>query len=211
MFPGLTQPFKLRAALAVAALASALPAQAQWQEAQVEIEVTVEPIAILVVIEGEGEMLIDDTSFTFMGLPSSEGSVENITVGSLAQMRLLTNVCLDFMLLDFPRASGFRNAVPGAFLGVATGEDTGRTLGVWPRVHWIDPSDGLLHQPGFTHDGSNDDLVVRGPDGVNDQFCNGIHELGLGVETDWTTTLLAEPEFIAPDTYTIPLTGTLVP
>ena len=212
--PPMTLCFRRIAAPMLSALtlsAGAAMAQGLPLTGNVEIKVIVEPIAILQVIESEGEMRIDDTSFTFMGLPSSEGDIDNITVGSLAQMRLLTNFCLQFVIMEFPRASGFRNTAPGTHLGTAIGEVTGRTLGVWPRVFWVDRTDGLLHQPGFTHGGQDDELLVFGPDGIDDEFCNGIHDLGIGVETDWATTLETEPEFIAPDTYVIPITGTLVP
>ena len=196
---------------ALALCAASASAQGLPHSGAVQIDVIVQPIAELQVIAAEGEMLIDDASFTFMGLPSSEGDITNITVGSLAQMRILTNFCLNFVVLEFPRATGFRNTLPGTHLGVATGVETGRTLGVWPQAHWVRVSDGFLHQPGFIHDGGDTELVVRGPDGVDDQFCNGIHDLGLGVATDYGTSLETEPEFVAPDTYLIPITGTLVP
>ena len=203
--------FALRLSVAVTALTLGLPAQAQAVQGEVEIDLAVESVAILEVIQAEGEMLIDDGSFSFMGLPSSEGSIDNVTVGNLAQMRLMTNFCLDFVVLEFPRRTGFRNTTAGTYLGAAIGNQTGRTLGVLPRAFWVNPADGMLHQPGFVHGGSDDELLVRGPDGTNEQFCNGIHVLGLGVETDWASTLQNEPEFIAPDTYVIPIMGTLVP
>ncbi|WP_397543757.1 hypothetical protein [Roseovarius salis] len=177
----------------------------------VAIDVTVEEIAILEVRENEGAMRIDDSSLTFMGNPSSEGSVFNTADGDHAGIALRTNTCLDFVVLEFPRATGFRGAPPGIYLGAATGQGTGNTLGVWPEAYVVDTATGTLDTPGGAHDGSDSDLLVRGPDGTQAEFCNGVHEIALGVRTGWDLTLQSEQPLAPPDTYLIPMTGTLVP
>jgi len=190
------------------AILAATPALA---ELLTRIDVVVEEIAILQIREADGSMRIDDASLTFMGNPSSEGSVVDTALGDLAAIGLLTNVCLDFVVLQFPRATGFRNAPPGSHLGTAIGQSTGNTLGVWPEAYTINTVTGLLDGTDHAHDGTDRDLLVRGPDGTEDQFCNGTHEIALGVRTGWDLTLQSEQPLAPPDTYIIPLRGTLVP
>mgnify|MGYP006285262955 CR=1 FL=1 len=176
------------------------------------VDVRVEEIAILEVRESEGVMRIDDSSLTFMGNPSSQGSLFDTDDGDHAAIALYTNTCLDFVVLEFPRATGFRNVAPGVVLGTAIGQTTGNTLGVAPEAYLADPATGLLDTAGgAAHDGSDSDLLVRGPNGTLDQFCNGIHRIALGVRTGWDLTLTSEQPLAPPDTYVIPMTGTLVP
>lgn len=188
-----------------------MPSTAAADLTTLDVNIVVEEIAILLVLDAEGGMVIDDGSVTIMGNPSSQGSVLDTIDGDYAVVALLTNVCLDTVLVEFVRASDFRNTAPGSFLGVATGQDSGNLLGVWPRAFRVDNLNGNLIQPGFAHEGVDDDLVVRGPDGADHQFCNGVHRIALGVTAGWDTTSPGEPEFAVPDTYVIPLVGTLVP
>ena len=100
---------------------------------------------------------------------------------------------------------------PGTQLGVAIGQTSGNSLGVWPRVFRVNPATGAFLPDPDVHDGTDNDLAVMGPSGVNDDFCNGIHKLALGVATAYDITLDGEQALAPPDTYIIPLTATLVP
>ncbi|SEP23733.1 hypothetical protein SAMN04490248_1485 [Salinihabitans flavidus] len=180
-------------------------------QGNVDVDVEVEEIAILEVDQSKGTMLIDDASFTVMGNPSDEGSVLDSGEGNYASVGLRTNTCLDFVLVEFPRSAGFRNVPDGAQLGVATGQASGNSLGVWPRVFRVDPATGAFRPDPAVHDGSDSDLAVTGLTGVTKDFCNGSHKLALGVGTAYDITLDGEQAFAPPDTYIIPLTGTLVP
>jgi len=191
----------------VAGLA-AVPVAAQGDA---NVDVLVQEIAILEVAQSDGFMVINDTSFSVMGNPSSDGDVLDGGNGNYARVALRTNVCLDLVLVEFPRAAGFRNAPAGSRLAVATGQDTGNSLGVWPRAFRIDTVTGDFMADAFVHDGSDSDLSVSGPSGLTQDFCNGVHELALGVATAYDITLDGEQALAPPDTYIIPLTGTLVP
>jgi len=209
----MTQCTRYAAALILVLIAQggAVASQGLPEQVEARIDVVVQEIAILDVRESEGAMRIDDASLTFMGAPSSEGSVFDTAQGDHAGIALSTNFCLDLMVLEFPRATGFRSVPSGSHLGAAIGQGTGNTLGVWPEVYIVDTATGLLDTPGGAHDGSDSDLLVRGPDGAEDAFCNGIHEIALGVRTGWDLTLQSQQPLAPPDTYLIPMTGTLVP
>jgi hypothetical protein len=195
---------------ALAGMACLLPSAVTAQNSA-DVDVVVQEIAVLEVDQSEGLMLINDASLTVMGNPSDEGDVLDSGDGNYAGFRLLTNICLDFVLVEFPRETGFRNVPDGAQLGVATGQQSGNSLGVRPRVYRVDPATGFFLPEPAVHDGSDTDLAVTGPTGVNEKFCNGIHRLALGVATAYDITLDGEQAFAPPDTYIIPLTGTLVP
>ena len=197
-----------RSLIAVAICLGAVPASAQDGG---NVNVIVQEIAILEVDQSEGVMLINDPSFTVMGNPSDEGSVLDAGEGNYASVGVRTNVCLDFVLVEFPRTAGFRNVPDGTQLGVATGQSSGNSLGVWPRVFRVDPATGAFLPDPDVHDGTDADLAVTGPTGLTEDFCNGIHKLALGVATAYDITLDGQQAFAPPDTYIIPLTGTLVP
>ncbi|MCG5527332.1 MULTISPECIES: hypothetical protein [Halorhodospira] len=193
-------------ATTLVALGMALPAAAE--DAVVEIDVTVEEIAVLDVIRSQGSMVIDDDSDTFMGNPSSGGSV--FSGEDLAVIRLSTNYDVNAIEVDFDRLDGFRQPDSSTYFGVATGTTLGNTLGVWPQIaNWDNdtqniPSGGSSMT---THSGSDEPLTHD----TGAPFGNGQHYFALGVSTNWDRTLLGEPEFAAPDTYNIELTATVIP
>ncbi|MBK5942661.1 hypothetical protein [Halorhodospira halophila] len=193
-------------ATTLVALGMALPAAAE--DAVVEIDVTVEEIAVLDVIRSQGSMVIDDDSDTFMGTPSSDGSV--FSGGDLAVIRLSTNYDVGAIQVDFERQSGFRQPDPSTYFGVAKGNNTDNTLGVWPQIaNWDDESQNIPSGGGSMTSHSGSDVPLNHDRDA--PFGNGQHYFALGVSTNWDRTLPEEPEFAAPDTYNIELTATVIP
>ncbi|MCG5532441.1 hypothetical protein LRF89_03185 [Halorhodospira sp. 9621] len=196
-------------ATTLVALGMALPAAAE--DAVVDIDVTVEEIAVLDVITPQGSMVIDDDSDTFMGKPSSEGSV--FSGSDLAVIRLSTNYEVNAIQVDFDRQSGFRQPDSATYFGVAKGNNTDNTLGVWPQIaNWdIENQDIPGGGGAMTSHGGDDQPLTHNNNGA--PFGNGEHYFALGVSTNWDRTLDDddEPLFAAPDTYNIELTATVVP
>lgn len=211
-------------AVALASLGFALPVMASET---VNIDVTVQEIAELTVANPTGTMVIDSTTDSFMGNPSSSGSVFNNATSTLAEIRLDTNYDIDNIEVSFPtvrggnalgRVRGFDNTT---YFGRATNIDANaasQTLGVWPQA-------GVLDGPGGTIVGGGGSMQTNPADGNaiyvtnaigNDvsggvgaqiPFGNGTHYIGLGVSTNWTNTLNGEPVFAEPGTYAIELTA----
>lgn len=204
---------------ALTAMGMTVPAMAQnlyydGAAGAVDIDVEVEEIAYLNVVNGTGSMVIDDDQDSFMGNPSSDGSVTDAVGGTLATIQLLTNFNIDAIRVNFDRVTGLRNFGTSAFFGEAIGVNSGNTLGVWPQIGSVDPATGTTSGQRLTsHDGSNTPLEITGAfhAGTQSGFAAGTHDFALGVSTNWDRTLPGEPEFAEPDTYQIQLTATIVP
>ena len=180
----------------------------------VDITVTVEEIAFLEVIEAAGQMTIDDASDSFMGQPSSTGSVFNAAAGQMAVVQLSTNFDVDAIDINFPRINGIRGFSSADYFGEAIGSSTGNTLGVWPQAGYLDGSGNINGGGGgiYFHSGGNTSFQVTGTHRQNDNngFGAGVHQFGIGVSTNWTRTLVGEPEFAEPDDYQIQITASIV-
>ncbi|GEM_PF-5134087 len=205
--------------VAIAVVGLAAPAVAE-DTVEVDVTVTVEEIAFLEVIRGSGSMVIDDGSDTFMGNPSSEGTVFNKDDGNLAVVQLSTNYQIDALDITYSKIDQIKDFGSGFYFGRAIGEDTGNILGVWPQAGVLD-EDGTITGGGggiFLHDSGAVDTPVQvtGPHRTEDPdggFGPGTHQIGIGVSTGWdrTRSAVGEPELAVPDDYVIDMDVTIVP
>jgi hypothetical protein len=221
-------------AAALAAAGFAAPAMAQQNliydpDSTVDVDVLVERIAVLEVVDGQGKMIIDDDSPSFMGNPSSSGDVFDTSVGDFAELRLSTNFDIESVDFSYDTVRNIRNdpTDPSStfngtgfeVFGRAIGQTSGNVLGVYPQVGVLDGAGNIIGGGGgiFVHDGSSGPLGTRtisvdGPDkSTPTGFANGTHEFAVGVSTDWSRTRLTEPQFAVQDTYRITLDATIVP
>jgi hypothetical protein len=200
-------------AITLAAVGMAAPAIAAET---VDVDIEVQSIAFLETTDTSGFMVIDDSADTVMGNPSSGNSLFPGDPGAdYAEIKLSTNVDVAGIDVDFPRTNGIKNFSSADYFGVATCTTPTTcgttTLGTFPQVGVLTGAGGGLVGPGNTmqvHDGSNTSLEVDN-DGV--AFGNGEHWLAIGVSTNWDRTLVGEPTFAQPGTYSMTLTATIIP
>jgi len=207
-------------AIALATMGVAAPAMAQET---VNIDVQVQNVAFLETTDSSGSMTIDNDEDTFMGNPSSGGSLFDTATTDLAVIKLSTNYAVG-VDLDFPRIQGgnangrVRNFTNATFFGeapciTACGDST--VIGVWPHIGGLTAENGSIVGGGggiLSHDGSDSSLELFGPTRQDTGgFENGEHFLGLGVATNWDRTVNGEPQFASPGTYGITLTATILP
>lgn len=228
-------------AAALAAFGFAVPAMAQTNligdGATVNIDITVQEIAILEVLDAAGEMTIDNDADNTMGNTTSElggaitGGPASNRLDDYAQVRLMTNFQLDSIEIDAPWTNDIRdftadptgnttfNGSGFDYFAAATGPG-GNTLGVFPQVY---NSDGFVAGAPYgplsgtagatasiqgTRDASGPNPYVIGSANLP---ANGLKDFAIGVSTNWSRTLLGEPLFAEPGTYTVILTATMIP
>lgn len=191
------------AASAFMALLAASAALAQ-PDVDIDLDVVVELIAELEAIDGPNTVVIFDSQSSDWPEPPS---------GGLGRLQLSTDFCITSLTIDFPRVSGLRGDFSSLHYGRAVGQTTGNTLGVKPYI-MVD-SRLAIH-------GSADAQLPGGPDaavtlsGLSNDLCPepdgpGVYDIFVGLITRWDLTLPAEPRFAAPDTYSIPITVSIIP
>jgi len=212
---------KLKFAASAAALATAFAGPAMAAET-VNIDVVVQNIAFLETTDASGQMTIDNQDDTVMGNPSSSGSAwPGDAAANWAEIKLSTNHTVQGIDINFPRTNGIKNFGSADYFGKAIGVGSGDTLGVWPHAGVLG-SNGEIGgdvagkgqgQCVWLHDGSNTSLQLMGDCRENGAtgLGNGMHDIAIGVSTNWDRTLVGEPTFASPDTYSIAMTATIIP
>ncbi len=176
------------------------------EQAEIKINITVQEIAELAVINDVGSMVVDDTSYTFMGNPSSDGDKYCIEDGQLAVIEMRNNFHVDAIQISYENAQ-----FDSKWLGVARGAETGHSLGVRPGGGYLIEDDTLSALYKNNHYSSDAFFYIKGPTMSGSGFSPGMHRFGLGVKTLWSWTFQGEPEYARPDTYSITLTATIIP
>ncbi len=219
--------------LSVSAVALSLLAAPAMADETVDIDIIVQDIAVLSVTKASGEMIIDNTDDTTMGNPSSAGSTDGPANGDWAEVQLQTNYDVDAVRFTFPFTADIRNDPVGnpnstfngtnfMWFGKAENAD-GKILGVFPQAGVVG-SDGKIGgdsplggrgQCIWGHDAANKGpLDVKGEcrTGGATGLSNGVHNIAVGVATNWGNTPKTQPEIFAPaGTYTITMEATIVP
>ena len=219
--------------LSVSAVALSLLTAPAMADETVDIDIIVQDIAVLSVTEASGQMIIDDTSDTTMGNPSSTGNSEGPANGNWAEVQLLTNYDVDAVRFTFPFTKDIRNDPVGnpnstfngtSFMWFGEAENAdGKILGVFPKAGVVgsdgtiggDVADKGFGQCVWGHDAANKgpldvkgECRENGPNGLS----NGVHNIAVGVATNWGNTPKTQPEIFAPaGTYTITMEATIVP
>lgn len=167
----------------------------------IKVKVEVQEIAVLSVVEGSATGIMDDPNPTSVGSTSLFGP----PIGT-AQLALDTNFCVG-LEFDFPTVTGLRPN-PGAIYGRGVGQGNGHTLGMMPFF----VVEGTTKQFGGTSPllGSTTPSPLS-LSAASGGLCNGVYDIFVGAVTQWDLTLPPEPMFAEPDTYSIPVTVSLVP